>query len=73
MDDPLEHPEEWMTATDARILLGIGKNKLAEFLKNGTLKGVTSPFDKRVVLVKRADVERLSALPRAKGAPANAA
>ncbi|HEY7021378.1 MAG TPA: helix-turn-helix domain-containing protein [Ktedonobacterales bacterium] len=73
MDDPAENPAEWMTATEARVLLGIGKTKLADWLKNGTLKGVESPFDKRVILVKRADVERLNALPRPKGAPGRAA
>jgi hypothetical protein len=73
MGNPAENPEEWMTATEARLLLGIGKTKLAEWLKNGTLQGVASPFDKRVILVKRSDVDRLNSLPRPKIAPARAA
>jgi hypothetical protein len=73
MNNPIENPAEWITATEARLLLGIGKTKLAEWLKNGTLQGVASPFDKRVILVKRSDVDRLNELPRPKIAPARAA
>jgi hypothetical protein len=62
----MDNPEEWMTATEARLILGIGKAKLAEWLKNGTLPSVENPFDKRVRMVKRADVDRLNAIPRPK-------
>ena len=69
MDDPTENPQEWMTASEARLALGIGKSKLAEWLKSGRLPSVESPFDKRVLLVKRSDVDKLAALPRPKGSP----
>jgi hypothetical protein len=61
-----ENPSEWMTASEARILLGIGKAKLAQWLKDGTLKYEKNPFDKRVLMVRRADVEKLDAIPRPK-------
>jgi predicted site-specific integrase-resolvase len=62
----MENPSEWMTATEARLILGIGKAKLAEWLKDGTLPSVKNPFDKRVLMVNRADVDRLNAIPRPK-------
>jgi hypothetical protein len=65
---------EYVTATQARQMLGIGPSKMAELIANGTLKTTENPFNKRAKLVRRADVEKLMALyPRPKRGPAAAA
>jgi hypothetical protein len=64
---------EFVTATQARELLGIGKAKLAELIANGTLPTTDSPLNKRVKLIRRADLAPLLALPRPKSAPDAAA
>ncbi len=70
----MSEKSEYVTATEAREMLGIGKGKLAEFIANGTLPTTDNPFNKRVKLVRRADVEKLMALyPRPKRGPAAAA
>lgn len=51
--------EEWVTAEQARQLLGIGRHKLAALLASGILSYQESTLDKRVKLVKREDVTRL--------------
>jgi|GEM_PF-4604631 len=61
---------EWMTASEARALLGIGRAKMAKWLRDGTLEGKPSKFDGRVTLVRRGDVEQLLRTePRPKSAP----
>lgn len=50
---------EWMTATQARDYLGIGKSKLAELIQSGVLPAEDDPLDKRTKKVRRADVEAL--------------
>jgi hypothetical protein len=65
---------EYVTATQAREMLGIGSAKMAELIANGTLPTTDNPLNKRVKLVRRADVEKLMALyPRPKRGPARAA
>lgn len=51
--------EHWMTAEQARQLLGIGRHKLAALLAAGVLPYQESTLDKRVKLVKLEDVQRL--------------
>jgi hypothetical protein len=64
---------EYVTATQARLILGIGKNKMAELIENGTLKTYDNPLNKRAKLIKRSDLAPLLALPRPKSAPGLAA
>ncbi len=45
--------------TEAQKLLGVSKKKVAALLAEGTLPYELDPLDKRVKLVKLADVERL--------------
>ncbi len=63
---------EFITATEARVRLGISKSVLARWLSEGVLPYVKSPYNKRAKLVRREDVERLAAEPRVtrKEAPA---
>jgi hypothetical protein len=57
---------EYVTATQAREILGIGKGKLAELIDNGTLPTHENPLNKRSKLIKRSDLAPLLALPRPK-------
>jgi hypothetical protein len=48
--------------------LGISKPKMAQLIRDGVLATVTSPLDRRVKLVRVADVEALGARWAKKGA-----
>jgi hypothetical protein len=50
-----------MTAGEARELLSVGRQKMAQMLADGTLPYELDPLDKRIRLLKRADVEALAA------------
>ena len=54
-------PEDLITATEARKLLGVSTYKLKEILKAGDLKTYENRLDRRVKLVSRAEVERYKA------------
>lgn len=56
---------EFMTVTEARLLLRVSKGKMAEWLADGTLPWVESPYNKRAKLVRREAVEELARQPRA--------
>lgn len=56
---------EFMTVTEARARLGVSKGKMAEWLADGTLKWVESPYNKRAKLIRREDVELMARQPRA--------
>ncbi|HKC63619.1 MAG TPA: hypothetical protein VKB86_08270 [Pyrinomonadaceae bacterium] len=56
MDDQL------IKVTEAQKLLSVSKKKMASLLAEGTLRFELDPLDKRVKLVKLADVERLMEL-----------
>lgn len=45
--------------SEAQRLLGVSKKKMASLLAEGTISYESDPLDKRVKLVKMADVERL--------------
>lgn len=45
--------------SEAQKLLGVGKKKMASLIAEGTVAFVSDPLDKRVKLVRVADVERL--------------
>jgi hypothetical protein len=51
---------EMMTATEAQLYLGISSKALARLLKSGDLPFTLDKLDRRVKMVKRADVERLA-------------
>jgi hypothetical protein len=58
--------EEWITASEARGILKVSPQKLARLLREGVLQSMPSELDKRLKLVRRADVERLAQQPRPK-------
>jgi hypothetical protein len=58
--------DELMTAGEARALLGISSRKLAELIRDGALATVPDPLDKRLKMVKRAEVEALAKRARPK-------
>ena len=60
--------EQLIKVTEAQRMLGVSKKKMASLLAEGTLLFELDPLDKRVKLVKFADVERLMELKLRKAA-----
>jgi excisionase family DNA binding protein len=52
-------PDDYITVTEARELLGVSKVKIARMIRDGELVTVPDKRDARVKLVKRSDVERI--------------
>lgn len=52
--------EEYVTAREAGEILGVSKVKMAQLIKDGVLAAHDSVLDKRVKLIRRADVEALA-------------
>jgi hypothetical protein len=55
----ISHHSELITVTEARRILGISANKMSALIGSGTLPYEQDPLDRRVKLVRRADVEGL--------------
>jgi hypothetical protein len=55
----IPHHSELITVTEARRILGISANKMSALIGSGTLPYEQDPLDRRVKLVRRADVEGL--------------
>jgi hypothetical protein len=53
--------KDLMTVGEARARLGVGKRKMAALIAQGVLPTQPDPLDKRIKLVRRADVEALAA------------
>ncbi len=53
----MENNGQYVTASQARVLMGVSQYKMTELLKSGELPSIKSPRDKRVTLIKRSDVE----------------
>jgi hypothetical protein len=54
--------EQLINVTEAQKLLCVSKKKMASLLAEGTLAYVLDPLDKRVKLIRLADVEHLMEL-----------
>ena len=54
---------EWMTAREAAERLGVSKARMAKLLADGALTSQPGLRDRRVKLIRRADVERLASEP----------
>jgi hypothetical protein len=54
--------DQLINVAEAQKLLGVSKKKMASLLAEATLRFVQDPLDKRVKLVRLADVERLMEL-----------
>ncbi len=55
----IEKPPEKLKLTQAREFLGISFAKMTALVSSGTLKVEEDPLDRRVKLVRRADLEAL--------------
>ena len=49
-------PEDLITSTEARKLLGVSPLKMRELLKSGALRHYPNPLDRRVKFVSKAEV-----------------
>ena len=54
-----KHPDDLITVTEARKLLGVSANKMAQLLREGAVRHFLHPLDKRKKLVSRAEVTAL--------------
>ena len=63
-----EGGEEFLTVKEARDYLGTTKAKMARLLKEGHLPVYDNPLDRRVKLIRRADLDRLK-VPRPRVLP----
>lgn len=54
-----QEEREYLSLKDAAAYLGISTVKMGRLIKEGTVSYTTDPLDKRVKLIKRADVDRL--------------
>jgi hypothetical protein len=63
----MDTPNDLITATEARKILGISTIKLAKLLKQGQLQHFPDPLDERKKLVSKREVQSLI-VPRAEAA-----
>lgn len=49
-------PKDLITAVEARKILGVSTKKMAELLRNGTLRHFPNQLDKREKLVSKSEV-----------------
>jgi excisionase family DNA binding protein len=54
-------PDDLITVTEARAILGVSTRKMAQLIKSGLLKYERDVLDGRIKLLRRADVEALAA------------
>jgi hypothetical protein len=63
----MEIPEDLITATTARKLLGVSPLKMTKLLKEGVIRHFPDPLDERKKLVSKSEVLALK-MPRAEAA-----
>lgn len=52
----MDTPKDLITATEARLLLGVSRLKMTKLLHQGTLRYFLDPLDERKKLVSRREV-----------------
>ncbi len=52
----MERPKDLIRSTEARKLIGVSHIKMAQLLKDGTIRYFTDPLDSRKKLVSRSAV-----------------
>ena len=52
---------EYLTATQARDLLGVSQGKMTALIREGQLPTYPDPLNKRIKLIKKSDVDALLA------------
>jgi hypothetical protein len=60
---------EWVSVTEARLMLGVSEDKIARMLSAGELTWEVNPVDHRGKIIRRADVLALVAKRPAKMPP----
>lgn len=55
---------EYMTVAEAQVYLDVSKAKMSQLIRESVLDTVVDKFDKRIKLIRRADVEQLAQSPR---------
>jgi hypothetical protein len=63
----MDKPNDLITSTAARKLLGISPTKMSQLLKNGIIRYYPDPLDDRKKLVSKSEVINLK-VPRAEAA-----
>jgi hypothetical protein len=63
----MEHPQDLITATAARKMLGVSPLKMTKLLKEGVIRHFPDPLDDRKKLVSKSEVLALRT-PRAEAA-----
>lgn len=63
----MDLPKDLVTTARARELLGVSTKKMADMLKDGTIRHFPDPLDKRKKLVSKREVEALI-IPKAEAA-----
>ncbi len=53
----MEQHSEYVTATEAKALLGVSEYKMTAMLKSGEMPWYPDPRNKRAKLIKRSDIE----------------
>jgi hypothetical protein len=53
---PMNTPKDLITAVEARKILGVSTKKMAELLRNGTLRHFSNQLDRREKLVSKSEV-----------------
>jgi hypothetical protein len=56
MEGFMNKPDDLIKTAEAQRLLAVGKVKMAQLIKDGIVRYYTSPLDKRVKLVSRAEI-----------------
>jgi hypothetical protein len=56
MEGVMNRPDDLIKTAEAQRLLAVGKVKMAQLIKDGIVRYYTSPLDKRVKLVSRAEI-----------------
>ena len=51
-----KRPDDLMAAAEAQRLLGVSHAKMAQLIRDGTLRHFPNPLDRRVKLVSRSEV-----------------
>lgn len=49
----------YLSATEARAILGVNKNRIARLIKTGVLPAIRDPLDGRSKWIARADIDAL--------------
>jgi len=61
---------DYYTVQEAAEALGVTRYRIWTMLKRGELEAMTSPIDRRVKLIERSEIERLSRFVKSKKAVA---